>query len=439
MRDSKGGMLPATLSNSDLRDRLRELATLFLQLGCTGFGGPPAHMALMTEAVVTQRGWLTAEELTEGIALCEMLPGPASTQLGIYIGYCRAGWWGALVAGLCFIAPAWIMVVTLAWAYFRYGALPVVSALFLGVSPVVVAIVLAFCWTLGRKLLLNNPHPWPRWAIAVITFLALRYSTLGLLWLFVGAGVAGLLWFGPGWRRLGAIAPVWLASPLLATLSPEPLAVASVWGWERIGTYGWPLAWFFLRAGTLVFGGGLTIVPLLELEVVQRFGWLTRSEFLHGVAIGQVTPGPVLLTVAVVGYKVAGILGALVATVAAFLPSFGFIGLAAPLLRRSRHNPWFKAFLQGISPAVLGAIAAVTVPLVQAALLLDRPASALSWVTGGLLVGALVGLLRFRLKVWQLLLVGAIVGLGLGWLPGVGAVNPVGTYGRTPLPGFSRS
>ncbi|TAD79381.1 MAG: chromate efflux transporter [Oscillatoriales cyanobacterium] len=404
-------------SNPDWRDRLRELAALFWRLGCTGFGGPQAHMALMNEAVVAQRGWLTAEELTEGIAVCEMLPGPASTQLGIYIGYCRAGWVGALVAGLCFITPAWLMVVALAWAYFRYGTLPAVSALFLGLSPVVVAIVLAFCWTLGRKLLAGGPNALPRWTIALITFLALRYSNFGVLGLFVLAGLAGMCWFGPGLGRLRAIAPIGLASPLIATLSPEPLAAASLWGWERMGTYGGPLAWFFLRAGTLVFGGGLTIVPLLELEVVQRFGWLTRSEFLHGVAIGQVTPGPVLLTVAFVGYKVAGILGALIAAVAAFLPSFGFVGLAAPLLRRSRQNPWVKAFLQGISPAVLGAIAAVTVPLVQAALLLDRPIGGLTLVMTGLLGGSLVGLLRFRLKAWQLLLVGAIVGLGLGWLP----------------------
>lgn len=416
---------PTPSPTQPLADRLRELATLFLHLGCTGFGGPPAHMALMNEAVVVQRGWLTAEELTEGIAVCEMLPGPASTQLGIYIGYCRAGWWGALLAGVCFIAPAWVMVVALAWAYFRYGTLPAVSALFLGLSPVVVAIVLAFCWKLGQRLLSGGTAVRARWAIALAVFGALRWTELNVLWAFVLAGLGGLLLFGPKSKpsRLGAIAPVWLLNfpltPLLGTaLAAEPLTVASVWGLERMATYGWPIAWFFLRAGTLVFGGGLTIVPLLELEVVQRLSWLTRSEFLHGVAIGQLTPGPVLLTVAFVGYKVAGILGALVATVAVFLPSFGFVGLAAPILRRSRHNPWVKAFLQGISPAVLGAIAAVTVPLLQAALQLDRGLPWLSLVTGGLLLAAVAGLLRWRLAAWQVLAGGAIAGLLLGAVPG---------------------
>ena len=159
-------------------------------------------------------------------------------------------------------------------------------------------------------------------------------------------------------------------------------------------------------------------MPLLELEVVQRLGWLTRPEFLHGVAIGQVTPGPVLLTVAFVGYKVAGVLGALTATVAVFLPSFGFVGLAAPLLRRSRHNPWVRAFLQGITPAVLGAILAVTLPLVQAALQIDRGVAWLSAATGALLILGMVGLLRWRLAAWQVLAFGAIAGVLLGLVPG---------------------
>lgn len=411
--------MTAASPTPSLPDRLRELARLFLTLGVTGFGGPQAHMALMNEAVVVQRGWLTAEEFTEGIAVCEMLPGPASTQLGIYIGYCRAGWLGALLAGLCFIAPAWVMVVALAWAYFRYGALPAVSALFLGISPAVVAIVLTFCWKLGRKVLLGGDRPWIRWAIALGAFGLLRFSTGGILWAFVLAGLAGLVFFGPRRSALGAIGPWGILLPtFVAALPLESLTVASFWGWERIHTYGPELISTFLRAGTLVFGGGLTIVPLLELEVVQRLGWLTRPEFLHGVAIGQVTPGPVLLTVAFVGYKVAGVLGALAATVAVFLPSFGFVGLAAPLLRRSRHNPWVRAFLQGITPAVLGAILAVTLPLVQAALQIDRGVAWLSAATGALLILGMVGLLRWRLAAWQVLACGAIAGVLLGLVPG---------------------
>ena len=402
------------------RDRasdLRALARLFLQLGCTGFGGPQAHMALMAEAVVERRRWLSAAEFAEGIAICEMLPGPASTQLGIYVGYQRAGAVGALLAGVCFIAPAFGLVVLLAFLYFRFQGLPATAGLMFGVAPVVVAAIAAFCWKLARKTLTKRSH----WAIAIAVLLAvlLRFNVLVA---FLLAGLVGIALYSqrqpPGLhlRSPGSVGGIIAIAPLIVGVAPaaEGLAAASFWGVERLGDYGLDLAWFFLRAGSLVFGGGLTIVPLLEFEVVQRFGWLTSEEFLNGVAIGQLTPGPVLLAVAFVGYKVAGVLGALIATLAAFAPSFAFIMAAAPVLQRLRQRRVVQAFLQGVTPAALGAVAAAAMPLGRAALVIDRGSLFHSAIAVVLLIVAAIALVRGRRPLWQLLPIGGAIGLLVG-------------------------
>lgn len=409
---------------------LGELGRLFLKLGCIGFGGPPAHMALMAEAVVERRQWLSAAEFAEGMAICEILPGPASTQLGIYIGYRRGGLAGALLAGTCFIAPAFALVVALSWAYFRFQGLPLTTGLMFGVTPVVVAAIAAFCWKLAHKTLSKPSH----WAIAIAVMGAVLGLKLNMLLVFPLAGAVGMVIYGP-WRSrgadtdsgglsglltlpaLGELMPggILAIAPLLAlATTPDPLAVASFMGLERIGEYGGELVWFFLRAGSLVFGGGLTIVPLLEFEVVQGYGWLTREEFLNGVAIGQLTPGPVLLTVAFVGYKVAGLLGAIAATVAAFLPSFGFIILASPILATLRSRPPVRAFLQGVTPAALGAVAAASLPLAASALVLETGHYGRSAIAAALLVAAAIALIRYRRPLWQLLPIGGAIGLLVG-------------------------
>jgi chromate transporter len=391
-----------------LSTRLWELAQVFLKLGTIGFGGPQAHIAMANEEAVERRQWLTAAEFTEGLAVCEILPGPASTQMGIYIGYVRAGQIGALVAGLCFIAPAFLIVVALSWGYFRFQGVPQLDDLFLGISPVVVAIIVAFCWKLGQKTIQDS---W-RLGIAIATFLLTTFTPINVLLQFIGAGLLGLWRFRPpGQSRLNLVLPpIWLA-----TLPTEPLALSSFWGLERIGDFWWPLTSFFLRVGSFIFGGGLVIIPLLEFEVVERLQWLTRTEFINGVAIGQLSPGPVVLTAAFVGYKVAGVLGALVASVAIFTPSFAFIMLASPILLRVRQNLWVQAFLKGVMPAVLGAIAAATLPLAQTTLAQE------SWVdaiTAGLLgLLTLIALIRLKTPTWQLFLAGATVGLILGILP----------------------
>ncbi|MEL6248377.1 MAG: chromate efflux transporter [Cyanobacteria bacterium J06648_16] len=396
-----------------LPERLLTLAKLFLKLGCIGFGGPQAHIAMMNDEAVTRRGWLSQDQLTDGLAVCEMLPGPASTQLGIYIGYVRAGWIGALVSGIAFIAPAFLIVVLLAWVYFRFAQLPQLTALFFGLQPVMVAIILGFCWKLGKK----SVKDWVGVAIAILAFVLSLTTQLSTLLLFILFGIAGLLIYG---KRLSSGLGLGMLLAQTATANPvEVLSRASFWGTERFGEYLGPLFLYFLKTGTSIFGGGLVIIPLLEFEVVEKLHWLTLSEFIDGVAIGQLSPGPVVLTSAFVGYKVAGVAGALVSAVGIFTPSFLFIMLAAPLLLRLRQNVWIKAFLQGVKPAVLGAIAAAAIPLGQTAFLRETvPLSVLAIVIG---VAALVAIIRFRIIAWKLILVGAVIGLiGYPLLGGVG-------------------
>jgi len=390
-------------------NRLWPLARLFLKLGTLGFGGPQAHIAIANDEAVARYQWLTEEQFADGLAVCEMLPGPASTQMGIYIGYVWAGQLGALLAGLCFITPAFLIVLFLSWGYFHFQQLPQVSALFLGVSPVVTAIILAFCWKLGKKTIRDGS----RITIAIVVLVITLLTPISVLMQFLAAGLVGLWLYRPPSPDDSASMklPSILALPLmLGDLSPDLLTLSSVWGLERIQDFLWPLSLFFLRTGSFIFGGGLVIIPLLEFQVVDQLGWLTRPEFISGVAIGQLSPGPVVLTAAFVGYKVAGVLGALVATVAIFAPSFAFIMVASPLLIQIRGNPWIRAFLQGVTPAVLGAIAAAAIPLAQTALVQANWIYSLATTIIGL--GALIALLRFETPTWQLIPLGA----GLGFL-----------------------
>ncbi|NES95593.1 MAG: chromate efflux transporter [Desertifilum sp. SIO1I2] len=396
-----------------LSRKLKELAQLFLKLGAIGFGGPQAHIAMIHDEAVVRRGWLTEEQFIEGVAVCEMLPGPASTQMGIYTGYIQAGALGALVAGICFILPAFLIVVTLSWAYFRFQGIPQIDNLFLGVSPVVIAVIFGFCWKLAQKGIKDRVGI----AIALTVLLTTLLFHVNILLQFVLAGLVGLIVYQPSHPRPSAalfpFLPIIPGLPL-ATVSSEALAVSSFWGLERIQEYSLPLALFFLKVGSFIFGGGLVIIPLLEAQVVNEFHWLTASEFIDGVAIGEFTPGPVVIASAFVGYKVAGVLGALVAAIAIFTPSFAFIVLAAPFLLRIRQNPKIRHFLKGVTPAVLGAIAAAAIPLAQATLIQDTMARSLFATIIGIL--ALIALLRFKRPTWQLVPLGAIAGLIVGSL-----------------------
>jgi chromate transporter len=407
----------SSLPAFSLPARLKELAGLFLKLGTIGFGGPQAHIAMIHDEAVVRRGWFTEEQFLEGVAVCEMLPGPASTQMGIYTGYIRAGHLGALVAGICFILPAFLIVLTLSWAYFRFQGVPQIDDLFLGISPVVIAIIFGFCWKLAKK----GIKDWKGAAIALAVIVVTVLFHPNVLLQFVLAGIVGLLVYRPesppaapsnrasSW--LFPLIPVMQGFPIGA-VPAETLALSSFWGLERIQEYFWTLTLFFLKVGSFVFGGGLVIVPLLEFEVVNQFHWMTHSEFIDGVAIGELTPGPVVIAAAFIGYKVAGALGALVSAIAIFTPSFLFIMGAAPFLVRIRRNPQIRSFLKGVMPAVLGAIAAAAIPLGRAAIFQETPGRTIVATVVG--VVALVALIRFKRPTWQLVPAGALVGLIAG-------------------------
>ncbi|HYW21976.1 MAG TPA: chromate efflux transporter [Nodularia sp. (in: cyanobacteria)] len=406
-----------------LSARLLELAQLFLKLGLIGFGGPQAHIAMINDEAVVRRGWFTQEQFLEGVAVCEMLPGPASTQMGIYTGYVRAGQLGALVAGICFILPAFVIVLTLSWAYFRFQGIPQIEDLFLGVTPVVIAIIFGFCWKLAKRAITDVKGvamPLASGAIAISVLLVTLLFQVNILLQFVLAGIVGLILYRPP-SKPSNLTSAWLV-PLLpmmqvlpktmATVTTDTWAASSFWGLERIQEYYLTLTLFFLKIGSFIFGGGLVIIPLLESEVVNQFHWLTRSEFLDGVAIGQFTPGPVVIVAAFVGYKVAGAMGALISCVAIFTPSFLFIMGAAPILVRIRQNPWIRSFLKGVTPAVLGAIASAAIPLAQTAIIQDTLWRSILAAIVGIL--ALVALIRFQRPTWQLVPAGAIIGLIAG-------------------------
>jgi chromate transporter len=397
----------ANNQNPKLLDKLRELAQIFLKLGLIGFGGPQAHIAMMNEEAVVKRNWLTQEQFLEGIAICEMLPGPASTQMGIYTGYLYAGQIGALVAGLCFISPAFLIVVGLSWLYFRFWELPQIADLFLGIAPVITAIILSFCWKLGKKVLklpLNI-------AIALAVFyLTIRFQ-VNILLQFIVAGLIGVFFNRSRSQKIHGLTlpfiPIYLGK-----ISSEVLTLSSFWNIERIQAFFIPLTIFFLKVGSFIFGGGLVIIPLLEFEVVQNFHWLTRNEFINGVAIGQISPGPVVLTAAFIGYKVAGFLGALTATIAIFTPSFIFIMAAAPLLTKVRQNLIIQNFLKGVTPAVLGAIAAASIPIAQSAIFQEEIILSLGGIA--ILVLSSIALIRYNFAIWKLIILGGILGLFLG-------------------------
>ncbi|MFQ5895328.1 MAG: chromate efflux transporter [Nitrospinota bacterium] len=367
--------------------RVGEVARFFLYLGTVGFGGPMATIAMMEAETVERRRWVGKEEFLAGVALCQALPGPASTQVGIYLGYLRAGWAGAVVAGACFIGPAFLMLLGLSWAYFRFGALPAVGGLFYGLKPAVVAIILATCYRLGRSTVTD----WKLGALLAASFALVYGWGLDIILLILLAGALGVALYGrPSQPGVGA-------AVLLAAAAP---AAAGAAGGLLF------LTGFFLKVGAFIYGGGYVIIPFIQLEVVEKFRWLTAQEFVDGLALGQLTPGPIVKTAAFIGYKVAGLGGAVAATFAIFFPSFVFVLLAAPFLARFREDPRVRAFLKGVNPAVVGAILAATVGIGRASLV-----DPVTWAWGAT---ALVASLRFRLGVPWLVGGGAALGLLVG-------------------------
>src|SRR3989454_3145088 len=281
-------------ANTPSRVPIRDLVGYYLRLGTLGFGGPVALVGQMDKELVGERKWLTKEEMREGIAVCQSLPGPLAIQVGIFISYLRGGFWGAWAGGWAFIFPNFVIVATLAALYVHFGGLPAVTAIFYGVSPAVIALILHSCYRLSKL----GMKDWLEWALAAAAFaITVALQAEGAL-VFIGCGVAGLLYYGSLFRggKEGAT-----TSSLLIGLSLRAGGAAPPPAGALLGK----LLAFFLKAGSLTFGSGLVIVPFLEKGLVQQTGWLSEREFLVAVAMGMISPGPVVITATFVGYLVA--------------------------------------------------------------------------------------------------------------------------------------
>jgi len=326
---------------------LAEVARLFFKLGVIGFGGPAAHIALMREEVVRRRRWVSDERFLDLLGMTNLIPGPNSTEMAIHLGYVRAGWPGLLLAGSCFIVPAVLIVLTLAWLYVHYGATPAATSALYGVIPVIIAVVAQAIWALGRTAV-KGLLP----AALGIVVLALSLAGLNELALLFGAGAAFML---VRLARRPAAAAAMVAGALglpAVALGQGVVAGAGV----TLGT----LFLTFLKIGATLYGSGYVLLAFLRNDFVHRLGWLNDRQLLDAIAVGQVTPGPVFTTATFVGYVLAGWTGAVLATVAIFLPSFVFVALSHPLLPRIRGSRGAGAFLDGVNVAALGLMAAVT-------------------------------------------------------------------------------
>jgi chromate transporter len=370
------------------RRLIGEIVRYFLRLGTIGFGGPVALVGQMEKELVGDKGWLTKEEMRDAIAVSQSLPGPLAIQVGIFIAYMRGGFWGAWAGGWAFILPNFLIVAALGAVYVHFGGLSWMTAVFYGVSPAVIALILHSCYRLAKL----GMEDWLQWAIAAVCFGVTIWLEAEVAILFIGAGIFGILYYGSLFR--GGKAPTFMLALAPVGIGTTQAPTASILG---------QLFAFFLKAGSLTFGSGLVIVPFLEKGLVQQHGWLNGREFLVAVAVGMLSPGPVVITATFVGFLVAGFWGSLISTIGIFLPSFILILVVTPILVRHRGNPNVQGFVKGAYAAAIGTI-------LGACVLLGKIAIG-DWLTILIGLGSL-GVL-FRWKVSNPLLVAATAVIGI--------------------------
>jgi chromate transporter len=387
-------------SHAGRRGRLAEVALLFLRLGITAFGGPAAHIAIMEDEVVRRRRWITEERFLDLLGAVNLIPGPNSTEMAIYLGYLRAGWAGLLLGGVCFILPAMLMVMALAGAYLRFGSLPQFVALLYGVKPVVIAVVLQALWGLGRKAIKT-----PLLATVAVLVAVAGLAGADVLAAILLAGVAVGLKQGASSPRPRQLKPIVLMLAVAAAIYAASAAAA------RLGNPAGPQAGlqaiflYFLKVGSVLYGSGYVLLAYLQADLVRHWHWLTSAQLLDATAVGQITPGPVFTTATFIGYVLGRVPGALVATAGIFLPSFLFVAVSGPLVPRLRKSPLAGAFLDGVNAASMALMAVVTWQLGRSAIV-DLP-------TTVLVVTSAVFLVRFRVNSAWLILAGAASGLVL--------------------------
>jgi len=380
---------------------LRDLVLYFLRLGLLGFGGPVALVGQMERELVGDKKWLTKDEMREGIAVCQSLPGPLAIQVGIWISYIRGGFWGAWAGGWAFILPNFVIVTVMGALYVYFGGLSLVKAIFYGVSPAVIALILHSCYRLTKL----GMKDWIEWALAIAAFAITVAVQAEVAFVFIGCGIVGLLYYGSLFRTRAASSTTrsLLFGLPLASIGAAPASVGKILG---------ELLAFFLKAGSLTFGSGLVIVPFLEKGLVQQMHWLNERDFLVAVAMGMISPGPVVITATFVGYLVAarlsgslldGLWGSVTATIGIFLPSFLFILIVAPILMRYRQNPNVQGFIKGAYAAAIGTI-------LGACVLLGKIAIG-DWLTALVALGSLLVLFRWKVSNPWLVAATAIIGL----------------------------
>ncbi len=365
---------------------------MFLRLGTTAFGGPAAHIAMMEDEVVRHRRWMTREDFLDLLGATNLIPGPNSTEMAIHIGHRQGGWTGLLVAGVSFIFPAVLIVTAFAWAYVRYGSLPQVAGLLYGVKPVIIAVVVQALWSLGRAAIKNK-------FLAVLGAAGVALTFLGIheLLILLGGGlVAGMGRFIRQRIKNGL--------KLRSLISTSPLAIfLQTSAPAATATFGlWPLFLFFLKVGAVLYGSGYVLLAFIRADLVERWHWLTESQLLDAIAVGQVTPGPVFTTATFIGYVLNGAKGATVATVGIFLPAFFFVAVSGPLVPRIRRSPTASAFLDGVNAASLALMLVVTYQLGRTALV--------DTTTILLALGSAVMLFRFRVNSVWLVVAGGVAG-----------------------------
>lgn len=350
-------MSPA--SASERAPSTGELLIYFLRLGTFGFGGPIALAGRMERDLVEERRWLSREDYVEGLAFAQLSPGPLAAQLAMYIGWVQAGRLGSALVAIAFILPSFLMAVIVAAAYVRLGTLAWIHEAFYGIGAAVIAIIAQSAYRLSRKTIGKDLFLWSLFGTVAATTI---WTGTEIVWLFVLCGFAAVLWKQQRLPERSVPRSFAIGMPWLLTGLGGPASVGT------LGTVGL----FFLKAGAFVFGSGLAIVPFLYGGVVTQFHWLTEQQFLDAIAVAMITPGPVVITAAFIGYLVAGLAGGTVAAAAVFAPPFLIVILAAPYYQRFARNGHVKAFVQGVTAAAVGAIAGAAVILARRALI-DLP------------------------------------------------------------------
>jgi len=399
-------MTTSTIAGTNENESKDITITLF-RLGATSYGGP-AIMGVMQAELQERRRWVSKERFLEGLAVANMVPGATATQLGIFLAYARGGWWGGLLGGLSFVSPAFVIMLALTIGYATFGVTPLARSALYGLGPVVIGFFAIALYRLGKTAASTVPEA----IIGLAAAAALATTRLGIVAILVLAGCAGLLLFyrGKSLARVRALSGLVVLAVLATvwwTLTSAPSSTGG--GWTPNPKSLLDLGLYFLNVGAFTIAGGLTMIAFIQDQVVGQFGWLTPREFIDGLALGQLTPGPVLMIAAYVGYKLAGLAGAAVAATAAFLPSFVIMLAILPILDRVRQMTWVKAVTKGMSPAVIGVLAVSLVRLSPAAI---PDPSALA-----ILIVTVIAAMAFHIGAFKLMLGGAIAGVLRSQLP----------------------